>query len=131
MSGCKPFLAVRKNPSRILQYLTKLSIIIDLHSLTSPTKGGYGNYSKRGRYDDGQSSGSQSQESNNPQAMLAQMKQMMNQVSCWFKVQKFYTYAYSTDAANAKPNDADGLRPTSDVPADATDAGFDFPKFYP
>jgi len=40
--------------------------------------GGYGNYSKRGRYEDGPSGNSQ--DSNDPQAMLAQMKQMMNQM---------------------------------------------------
>merc|ERR1712110_1213979 len=29
------------------------------------------------------------------------------------------------NAADAKPNDADNLRPTSDVPSDATNAGYD------
>ena len=86
-------------------------------------KGGYGNYSKRGRYDDGQSAGGQSQESSNPQEMLAQMKQMMNQVSCYCKT-SMDIYPCSTDAADAKTNDADDLRPTSDVPSDATNAGF-------
>merc|ERR1712130_777142 len=42
--------------------------------------GVYGNFSKRGRYDDGPPAGGQSQDSTNPQAMLAQMKQMMNQM---------------------------------------------------
>ena len=49
-------------------------------NISTIPKGGYGNYSKRGRYDNGPSG---SQDSNNPQAMLAQMKQMMNQVRCF------------------------------------------------
>ena len=49
-------------------------------NISTIPKGGYGNYSKRGRYDNGPSG---SQDNNNPQAMLAQMKQMMNQVRCF------------------------------------------------